>query len=160
VSSNPFFEASIGLRVAGKIDKLLVGQIARHLAPVDQRDDGLLAHHLCGVYLRLAVARRQPLRRDQRQHDLATRGGLLQGFLPALAGDDAALGVEVEEDVIPAVRGEPIADLDSLVVVTARMTDEKARHGLRTPRNASFPIASGRFLTMPSKPHVTEFTLR
>ena len=126
----PFLEARIGLRIAGKIDKLLVDQIERHLAFVDpgQRNDDLLAHQPGGVDLRLAPAGRQPLGRDQREHDLAAIGGLLQGFLPALAGDDAALGVEVEENVVPAVGSEPIADLDSLVVVSARMTDEKTRH--------------------------------
>jgi len=52
-------------------------------------------------------------------------GGLLQGILPALAGFDAAFRVEVEENVGPAVRREPIADLDGLVVVGARMADKK-----------------------------------
>ena len=128
----PLLEASIGLRVAGEIDKLLVDQIERHLALVDpdERHDDFLAHQPGGVDLRLAPAGRQPFRGDECKHHLATKGGLLQRFLPALAGNDAALGVEVEEDVVPAVRGEPIADLDGLVVVAARMTDEKARHGL------------------------------
>ena len=117
-----------------RIDELLVGQIDRNLGFVgpDQRDDHLLAHQAGGVDLRLAPARRQPLRRDECQNHLAAIGGLLQGVLPALAGDDAALGVEIEEDVGPAVGREPVADLDRLVVVPARMTDKNMRHGRKT----------------------------
>jgi hypothetical protein len=36
-----------------------------------------------------------------------------------LTGHDAALGVEIEEHVVPAVLGEPVANLDGLVVVEA-----------------------------------------
>ena len=54
---------------------------------------------------------------------------LLQRLLPALAGGDAAFGVEIEEDVVPAVLQKPIAELDGPVVIGARMTDENARHG-------------------------------
>jgi hypothetical protein len=127
-----FLEAPIGMRVAGKIDVLLVDQIRRNLALIDpdERGDDLLAHEPRGVDLRPAPARREPLLRDERQDDLAAPSGLLQGFLPALTGRDAALGVEIEEDVIPAVLREPVADLDRLVVIPARMADEKARHGL------------------------------
>ena len=76
---------------------MLVDQIERHLAFVEpgQRDDDLFAHQPGGVDLRLAPAGRQPLRGDERDNHFATIGGLLQRFLPALAGHDAALGVEV-----------------------------------------------------------------
>src|SRR5271165_1437496 len=80
------------------------------------------------IDLRLAPTGRQTFLRHERQNDFAAPGGLLQRFLPALAGRNAALGVEIEEDVLPAVLCEPVADLDGLVVVEARMTDEKARH--------------------------------
>src|SRR5215469_8750805 len=89
-------------------------------------------------------------------------GSLLQGFLPALAGDDAALGVEVEENVVPAVRGEPSADLDGFVVVAARVTDEKARHGLKPshPGDRRSSGNSSQLWAASTKPHVTWFTLR
>jgi len=62
--------------------------------------------------------------RDERQNDFAAGGRLLQRLFPALAGRDSALGVEIEEDVGPAVPGEPVDDLLRLVVVEARITDE------------------------------------
>ena len=55
------------------------------------------------------------------------RGGLAAA--DRLFAEGAALGIEIEEDVVPAVFREPVADLDGLIVVEARMTDEKARHG-------------------------------
>jgi hypothetical protein len=51
---------------------------------------------------------------------------LLQSVFPALAGDNSTLGVEIKEDIVPAVLREPAADLDSLVVVAARMADRRA----------------------------------
>ena len=72
--------------------------------------------------------RREPFLGDEREDDLATIGRLLQRLLPALAGHDAALGIEIEEDVVPAVLRKPVADLNGLVVIGARMADEKARH--------------------------------
>jgi hypothetical protein len=41
-----------------------------------------------------------------------------------LAGGYAAFGVKIQEGIIPAVLREPVADLDRLVVVPARVTDE------------------------------------
>src|SRR5262249_44896162 len=72
----------------------------------------------------------QPFLRDERKNQFATIGGFLQSFFPALACCNAALGVEIEENIVPAVLGEPVADLDGLVAVEARMTDKKARHSL------------------------------
>ena len=90
-------QAPIGLRLAGKIDELLVGKIKRNSRFVDSDEshDHFLAHLPGGVDLRLAPAGRQPLLGDERDNHFATIGGLLQRFLPALAGHDAALGVEV-----------------------------------------------------------------
>ena len=87
------------------------------LVDPNERDDDLLAHEPRGVDLRLAPAGREPFLRDEREDDLAAIGRLLQRVLPALAGHDAALGVEIEEDVVPAVLRQPVADLDGLVVV-------------------------------------------
>ena len=44
---------------------------------------------------------------DERKDDFAALRRLLQRLLPTLAGRDAALGIKIEEDVVPAVRGEP-----------------------------------------------------
>jgi len=44
---------------------------------------------------------------------------LLQRVFPALAGHNAALGVEIKEDIVPAVFRKPVTDLDRLVVVAA-----------------------------------------
>jgi hypothetical protein len=65
---------------------------------------------------------------ETRQHDLAAMRRLLQSFFPALSGDDAALGIKIEEDVLPAICGKPVADLGGLFVVPARMADEDAGH--------------------------------
>ena len=55
---------------------------------------------------RLNSLRHQPeasqAARDQEQHRLAAVGRLVQRALPALAGRDAAVRIEVEEDVVPA----------------------------------------------------------
>jgi hypothetical protein len=48
---------------------------------------------------------------------------------PALARGDAALGIEIEENVVgsaPAFADEPILQRDRPVVIFAGMTDEKA----------------------------------
>ena len=125
-------EAAVSLWIAREIDELLIREVERDRALVDadQRRNDLFAHKPRGVDFRLAPTRRQPLLRDKRQDDLAAVGGLLQRFLPALAGDDAALGIEIEEDVVPAILRQPVADPDGLVAVGARMADEKARHGM------------------------------
>jgi hypothetical protein len=75
----PLLETSVGLRVASEIDELLVGLIEGNLAFVepDQRHDQLLAHQPGGVDFRLAPARRQPFRGDERENRLAAIGGFL-----------------------------------------------------------------------------------
>jgi hypothetical protein len=48
---------------------------------------------------------------------------------PPLAGGDAALGIEIEENIVgpaPAFADEPILQRDRPVVIFARMADEKA----------------------------------
>ncbi len=59
----------------------------------------------------LAAPRRaEPCCRDQEQHRLAAVRRLVERALPSLAGRDAALRVEIEENVVlPAVTRQPIA---------------------------------------------------
>jgi hypothetical protein len=45
--------------------------------------------------------------RDEREDDFAAISRLLQRLLPSLAGHDAALGIEIEEDVVPAILRKP-----------------------------------------------------
>ena len=61
----------------------------------------------------------------------------MQRALPALAGGNAALRIEIKEDfVLPAVRREPVAQGDGLGVVGARMAQKDARHTNRLERTA------------------------
>ena len=50
----------------------------------------------------------------------------LSATFPALAGDDAPLRIEVEEEVVPAFRRQPVAQSGRLGVVGARMAEEDA----------------------------------
>ena len=114
------FKSRVGVEVTGQVDPLLVIKVRRHLGLINpnQRHDNFLTHQPRGVDLRLAPRRRQPFCRDERQHHLAEAlCRLLQSVFPALAGHNAALRVEIEEDIVPAVFREPVTDLDSLVVV-------------------------------------------
>jgi hypothetical protein len=43
--------------------------------------------------------------------------GFLNGLLAALARHNAALRVKIDENVVPAVRREPVVDLNGLVAV-------------------------------------------
>jgi hypothetical protein len=92
--------------------------------------------------------RGEPGSRDQEQDRLAARSRLVQRLFPALARFDAALGIEIEKDVVPALLGEPVAHGDCRGVVGARMADEQARHGRPRIR----PLAAIRRLRMPACP--------
>ena len=62
-------------------------------------------------------------------HGLAAGRRLFERVRPALAGGNAALGVEIEKNVVgsaPAFADEPILQRDRPVVIFAGMTDEKA----------------------------------
>jgi hypothetical protein len=56
-----------------------------------------------------APARTQPRAGDQEKNSLAAVRRLVEGALPTLAGNDAAFGVEVEENVVPALARKPVA---------------------------------------------------
>jgi hypothetical protein len=55
-------------------------------------------------------------------------GGAFQGILPAIAGLEAALGIEIEKDVVPAPCLHPVANRDGLGIVSTRMAEENPRH--------------------------------
>ena len=56
-----------------------------------------------------APFRAEPGTGDEEQHRLAAIGGLPQSLFPLLAGLDAALGIEIEKKVVPALGAEPLA---------------------------------------------------
>lgn len=76
-----------------------------------------------------APAGREPRFRDEKQHGLAAVSRLIERALPPFACRNAAMRVDIEENfVFPAVTRQPIAQGDSLGVVSARMAQEYARH--------------------------------
>src|SRR5579863_3512643 len=70
----------------------------------------------------------EPVARNKKDHRLATQRRRMQRALPSLAGGDAALRIEIEENVVPSFRGEPGAQRHRLEIVLAGMTEEDARH--------------------------------
>jgi hypothetical protein len=77
-----------------------------------------------------APFRGEPNLRYEKQNRLATSGRIFKRSCPALAGDDAALGIEVEEDVLlaaPAFADQPSLQRERPVIVSAGMTDEQSR---------------------------------
>jgi len=58
---------------------------------------------------RRSWCRSKPCLADQEQHGLAAARGVVERALPALTGNDAAFGVKVEEQIVPALADEPIA---------------------------------------------------
>jgi hypothetical protein len=58
-------------------------------------------------------------------------GRLRRGFqrlLPADVGCEAAIGVDVEEDVVETLLDQPVAQSDRSGIVRTRMADEQSRH--------------------------------
>jgi hypothetical protein len=73
--------------------------------------------------------RGEPNLRYEEENGLAASGRIFQRARPALTGDNAALGVEVEEDVVlaaPAFADQPRLQRERPVVVEARVTDEQS----------------------------------
>ena len=117
-----------------EVDELPVGgELGRQVADrnrLDQDAEAPLVELLGEAELAEAPVRIEPGAAHQEQHGLAAVGGLVEAPLPALAGGDAARRVEVEEEVVPAFRRQPVAKRDRLRVVAAGMTEEDARHAL------------------------------
>jgi hypothetical protein len=61
-----------------------------------------------------------------RARRLAAVGCRLQRLLPALAGNEATLGIDVEKDIVEALLAQPGMQCRRRGVVGARMTDEQA----------------------------------
>ena len=74
--------------------------------------------------------RREPGLAHQEQHRLAAIDGLIQRLLPTLTRPDAAVGIEIEEDIVPAFRLEPTMQGDGWPVIGARMAEEDAGHAV------------------------------
>ena len=84
------------------------------------------------------------------------RGRRASAALLAFAGGDAALRIEIEEDVLPALGRKPIPKRRGLETVRARMARKDARHapgipsnswtvpGVREPVNSTFVSAADR----------------
>src|SRR5262245_49518227 len=110
----------------------LRGQPARQVVErnvVDQQREQFLIKSAGELVFVAAPFRCQPNLRHEENNRLATGGRVLQRPRPALAGNDAALGVEVEEDVIlaaPAFADQPILQSERPVIVSARMADKQA----------------------------------
>jgi hypothetical protein len=75
-----------------------------------------------------APRRLRPSRRNDEDDRFAAVGGLGQSFLPTLACDESALGINIEEDVVPAVVGQPFVESDGLAFVDTGMAEEDARY--------------------------------
>jgi hypothetical protein len=96
---------------------------------VDQQREQLLIEPAGELVFVATPFRGQPNLRDEEQNSLAARGRIFQRPRPALAGGDAALGVEIEEDVIlvaPAFADQPGLQRQRPVIVSARMADEQS----------------------------------
>ena len=96
---------------------------------VDQQREQLFVEPVGELIFVAAPFRGEPFLRDEEQHRLAAGRRLFERVRPALAGGDAALGIEIEKNVVgpaPAFADEPILQRDRPVVILARMADEKA----------------------------------
>ncbi len=104
-------------------------QVGDRLGQVDENGEKLLVQAARQLVFLAAPARGEPTGRDDEHHRLAARRRRVQCAFPPLARRDAAIRIDVEENVVPAFGGEPIAQRDGLEVVVARMAEEDARHG-------------------------------
>jgi hypothetical protein len=78
-----------------------------------------------------------PSRRNDEDDRFAAVGGLAQSFLPTLACGEPALGINIEEDIVPAVISQPFVQRDGLAFVDTGMAEEDARHGLSFRRSGA-----------------------
>ncbi|MGD1037174.1 MAG: hypothetical protein ABR878_08250 [Roseiarcus sp.] len=118
---------------ASEIDDLpralqLGRQLGDRLARIDSDGEQLLIQRAREVVFPETPAGGEPIGGDKKDDGFAARRRLVQRPLPALARRDAALGIEIEKDVVPAFRRQPIAQRDSSEIVGARMAEKDARH--------------------------------
>ena len=57
----------------------------------------------------------------------------MEATLPALAGGNAAGRIEIEEEIVPAFRRQPVAESNRLGIVMAGMADKDAGHDAPRP---------------------------
>ena len=69
---------------------------------VDQQREQLLIELVGELIFVAAPFRGEPILRDEEQNRLAASGRIFKRLRPALAGGDAALGIEIEKDVVLA----------------------------------------------------------
>ena len=108
-------------------------EVGNRLSRIDEDCEQLLVQAARQLVFLAAPARGEPIGRDEKHHRLAARRRRVQCALPPLARGDAAIGIEVEENVIPPFGGEPVAQRDRLEVVVVRMAEKDARHRARSP---------------------------
>ena len=101
--------------------------VERHRGDDHAEDD--LAQLLGKQKLRQAPPRGQPGWGNKEHHGLAAVGGLLEGVLPAFARIQPLAGLDVKEEVAPAIGLEPLGHGQGLGIVLAGMADEDHGHG-------------------------------
>jgi hypothetical protein len=128
-------------RLAPEVDQLpLRGQAARQFLQrdvIDREREQFLVELLGELILVPTPFGGKPGLRNEEQHRFAARGRIFQGMRPALARNNAALGIEIKKDVVlaaPAFADQPIPERDRPVVIPRGMADEQSRH-------ASSPVA-------------------
>ena len=95
---------------------------------LDQDAEQPLAEPVREVELLQAPARGEPGLGDEEEDRLAAARRFVERAFPPLARRDAALGIEVEEEIVPALARQPVAQRDGLGVIRARMTEKNPRH--------------------------------
>jgi|SRR5271155_4172485 len=88
---------------------------------------------LRGTHLVATTARR---RREEAQHRLAMVGRGLDRLLPAFARHDPAVGVDLDENVVETLFGQPATQSDRRDVVRGGIADENNRATARFPRSS------------------------
>src|SRR5581483_4519892 len=110
------------------------GQVERQIGNGDvfhQNAEQALVELVGKVEFLETPARSEPGARDQKHHGFAARRRFVQGALPAFAGNDPAVRIDVEERVLPALAFEPVAQRNGFDVVGAGMAQENSRHRQR-----------------------------
>lgn len=106
----------------------------------DQQWKQALAELFGEQEFRQAPGRLEPARRNKKQHRLAAVGCRFQRVLPALTRRETVGRIKVEENIVPAVGLEPIAQLNGVRVVSARMANEYPRHEAPSKRPSASRI--------------------
>jgi hypothetical protein len=62
---------------------------------------------------------------DQEQHSIAPTRCLVQRPLPSFPGDNPTLGIQVKEQIVPTVLGQPVAQGKRFSVIAPGVAEEK-----------------------------------